>query len=98
MIQNSAILIDRFGEGATLGEMKSGIIAHLAFLQGRPMTIANLAKESGQARESISRWIERSPYVQLKEHPDDARSKLLEPVDLEIMMAYLDLIIDLERQ
>lgn len=94
----NAVLIERFGESATLGEMKSGTIAHLAFLQGRPLTISDLAKESGQARESISRWIERSSYVQLKEHPDDARSKLMEPVDLEVMMAYLDLLFDLQAQ
>jgi DNA-binding transcriptional regulator GbsR (MarR family) len=97
-MQVNAILIERFGENATLGEMKSGTIAHMAFLQGRSLTISDLAKESGKARESISRWIERSTYVQLKEHPEDARSKLMDPIDLETMMAYLDLIIELENQ
>ena len=74
------------------------MIAHEAFLQGRSMTIAELGKESGQARESISRWIGHSSYVNLKAHPEDARSKLMEPVDLDTMLAYLDLIFDIETR
>lgn len=96
LIQINEILIQRFGEGATLGEMKSGTIAHMAFLHGESLTIAELAKLSGQARESISRWIERSSYVQLTDHPHDARSKLMAPVDLDVMMAYLDLISEID--
>ncbi len=98
LIEINEILIDRFGEGSTLGEMKSGTIAHMAFLEGRSLTISDLSRQSGQARESIARWIARSSYVQLKDHPEDARSKLMEPVDFDRMMAYLDLLLEIEER
>lgn len=90
LINTFEVISDRFPEQMTLSELTTALSAHLALAEGRSITVSQLAAETGQHRQTISRWIQRTPYAQLRENPIDARSKLIESNDLEGMLEYLD--------
>jgi len=88
-------LMDRFPERTTLAELHAAVTAHSKMYSGEQVTVSGLAKATGQHRQSIARWVHRTPQVRLEENPDDARSKVLVAVDMEMMVAYVD---ELEAQ
>jgi len=83
-------MIERFGSGMTLGEMRAAIVAQRAIYAGQPISLTEIARRSGQPKQSISRWAARVPWLTLKEKPDDARAKLLDCNDPDRLVAYVD--------
>ncbi len=86
----TALLINRFGDHVTLGELRAAVIAHHAIYTHKPLTLTELAVRSGQSKQSISRWVRRIPWLKLVQKPDDARCKLIDCEDRERLVAYLD--------
>ncbi len=100
MIHRGLALKKRFGDHITLGELTAAWIAHRALLLNEQLTISELAERSGQNKQSISRWLNRVPFVKLEEHPTDSRSKIIKPTDpsaLESMLEYVDEIAEMDR-
>ncbi len=90
MLNTAEFLSERFPEHMTLAELRTALIGHLAILDGQPISVSQLSEMSGQHRQTVSRWLRRSPYVRLIEHPDDGRVKIIEATDPESMFMYLD--------
>ncbi len=86
-------LIARFHGRMTLAELYTALIGHLALVNGEDLTISELAGRSNQNRQSVSRWVDKTPNVDLVDHPEDGRSKLIRAVDLARMVAYVDTMI-----
>jgi len=83
-------LIDRFGSGTTLGEMRAAIVTQRAIFDEQPLTVSEIARRSGQPKQSISRWAKRVPWLVQSAKPDDARSKLVDCKDPDRLVAYVD--------
>ncbi len=86
-------MITRFHGRMTLAELYTALISHLALVNGEDLTISELAYRSNQNRQSVSRWVDKTPNVDLVDHPEDGRSKLIRAVDLARMVAYVDTMI-----
>ena len=86
-------MITRFHGRMTLAELYTALIGHLALVNGEDLTISELAGRSNQNRQSVSRWVDKAPNVDLFDHPEDGRSKLIRAVDLARMTAYVDTMI-----
>lgn len=83
-------LIERFGSGVTLGEMRAAIIVQRAIYARHPISLTEVARRSGQPKQSVSRWAARVPWLTHKEKPDDARTKLLDCEDPDRLVRYVD--------
>ncbi len=90
LVNTFHVMSDRFPEHLTLAELNTALYAHLALAEGRNITVSQLASETQQHRQTISRWVQRTPYARLRGNPDDSRSKLIESTDLEGMLQYVD--------
>jgi hypothetical protein len=83
-------MIQRFGSGMTLGELRAAIVVQRSIYDRQPLSLTEIARRSGQPKQSISRWAARVPWLTLKQKPDDGRSKLLDCDDPERLVAYVD--------
>ena len=87
----TSVLINRFGRQSSLAMVRVVLEGHLALLLEEQLTITDLAERTGTSKQSISRWLNRyAPFVSMEDNPSDARSKLIKPVDLDGMLAYLE--------
>ncbi len=86
----SRLLIKRFGSHTTLGEMRAAIIAQQAIYAYKPLTVTEIARRSGQPKQSVSRWAKRVPWLVLKDKPNDGRSKVIDCEDRERLVSYAD--------
>lgn len=89
----TALLKSRFGSLTTLGEAHAAVRGQRALLTHTPMTVSDLAAWSEEHRQTISRWVQRVPWLTQVENPNDSRSKLIKPVSkqaLEAALTYLD--------
>ena len=84
------LLCSRFGNTLALGALKAAVNGHIALNANQQITATMLADTTGLSKQSISRWLQKAPYVRFGEHPDDGRSKVIECTDLDEMLLYVD--------
>ncbi len=90
MVAGAGQQLERFGSRATVGEVFAHLNAELAALQGERITSAELAERSGQPPQNISRWIQKSESLQLVDHPEDGRAKVVDVIEPGEVETFID--------
>jgi len=92
------LLIDRYGPGRTLAEIYASTRALHLSREGRNMSMADFAIETGISKKNLSRWANnaiRRQRLKVRAHAEDGRRKDFALVDAERSSEHLQAIADL---
>lgn len=80
------ILIERYGPSRTLAETLASTRALHLSREGRTMTMAEFAKETGISKKNLSRWAKNAvdrQRLNVREHGEDGRMKEFALISVE---------------
>lgn len=91
------VLIERFGPARTLGEVFATTYGLHAYREGRSLTLADIAENTGISKQNLSRWLKvhiETDHVVMQPHQDDGRMHTIEISDLSYACRHLDAVAD----
>jgi len=92
------LLIERYGPGRTLAEIYASTRALHLSREGRTMSMAEFAVETGISKKNLSRWAGnaiRKQRLKVRAHAEDGRRKDFALVDSERSSEHLQAVADL---
>ncbi|MGD8418777.1 MAG: hypothetical protein PVH91_17060 [Pseudomonadales bacterium] len=86
------ILVDRFGAARSLGEVYATTHALRAYREGRSLTLADIAEQTGISKQNLSRWLKvhiDTEHAIALPHQVDGRKQNIDIINLAYACRHL---------
>ncbi len=86
------VLVERFGQSRTLGEVLATTYGLRAYREGRELTVADISANTGISKQNLSRWLRvhiETDHVVTEPHDNDGRMQALTVTQLEYACRHL---------